>query len=189
MLPALLALVPTVADLIFGDKTGKTVQRVVDVAGDVLGLDKSQRTPEGVDAAIQALPPEKLVDLKIAMARLAAEERAAQRAADQADLKAHIDNTINARAQTIELAKLGHGLAWAPAIVTAIVLSTFGWVMNLVLTAKIPPGQERLADTMIGILGTLAVASVMYWVGSSRGSARKDELLAVAPAIEQKPRA
>jgi hypothetical protein len=187
MLPAaLLALVPTVADMIFGDKTGKTVQKVVDVAGEFLGLDTAQRTPENVDAAVRALPPDKLVDFKIAMAKLAAEERAAQRAADQADLQAHIDNTINARTQTIELAKLGHGLAWAPAIVTAIVLFTFGWVMNLVLTAQIPAGQERLADTMIGILGTLAVASVMYWVGSSRGSARKDELLAAAPPVGSK---
>lgn len=184
MLPvALLSLVPTLADMIFGDKTGKLVEKAVDIAGDVLGLDKDQRTPENVDAVVRALPPDKLVDFKVAMAKLAAEERAAQHAADQADLKAHIDNTINARAQTVELAKMGHALAWAPAIVTFVVLSTFGWVMNLVLTAKIPPGQERLADTMIGILGTLAVASVMYWVGSSRGSARKDELLAAAPSV------
>lgn len=184
MLPAaLLALVPTVADLIFGDKTGKTVQRVVDVAGEFLGLDKDKRTPEAVDAAVAALPPERLVDFKIAMAKLAAEERAAMRAADQADLKAHIDNTVNARAQTVELAKMGHALAWAPAIVTTIVLGTFWYVMDLVLTAKIPTGQERLADTMIGILGTLAVACVMYWVGSSRGSSRKDELLALAPPV------
>lgn len=180
---ALLSLVPSLADLVFGDKTGKIVEKAVDIAGDVLGLDKDKRTPENVDAVLKGLPPEQLANVRIRLAELAAQERQQQREAELADLKAHIDNTVNARQQTVELAKMGHALAWAPAIVTFIVLSTFGWVMHMVLTAKIPVGQERLADTMIGILGTLAVASVMYWVGSSRGSARKDELLAAAPSI------
>ena len=186
-LSALVSLVPSVADMIFGDKTGKAVEKVVNVAAPLLGLDPSKATAKEVDAALSGLPPEKMADLRLALANLAAQERRAEREADLADLKAHIDNTVNARAQTIALANMGHKLAWAPAIVTAIVLTTFGWVMHLVLTAKIPVGQERIVDTMIGILGTLAVASVMYWVGSSRGSARKDELLAAAPAIPPPP--
>lgn len=186
LLPGLISLVPAVADMIFGDKTGKTVEKVVNVAGEFLGLDTDKRTPENVEQALKGLPPEQLANLRLKLAELAAQERAAVRAAELAELKEHIQNTVNARQQTVDLARMGHAMAWAPAVVTCIVLVTFGIVLFLVLTAKIPAGQERLADTLVGILGTLAVTSVTYWVGSSSGSARKDTLLAAAPAVGSK---
>lgn len=188
--PVLLQAAPFLANLIFGDKTGAVVQQAANIAGAALGVPDAANNPAALQAALAKANPDKMIELQGMLAKFAHEQEMAkidaankQRADELQELRAHIDNTAGARNQTVELAKLGHALAWAPAIVSFIVLGTFGIVLYMVLNEKIPTGQERIADTMIGILGTLAVACVQYWVGSSRGSARKDELLALAPPV------
>ena len=83
----------------------------------------------------------------------------------------------NARAQTVDLARTGSRIAWGAPVVSVIVLLAFGYVLQLVLTQSIPPGQETTVSLMLGALTTMASAVVAYWVGSSAGSAAKDALL------------
>jgi hypothetical protein len=154
-------LLPAVAEKIAGEPGGEVARKVIAVAQEVTG----QSEPDAVAAALKADPAavarlqERLAELQVEVVRV--------QAADRAD----------ARQQTIALVRAGSPLAYGAALVSLIVLGTFGLVLWLVLTAQIPSGQERIADTLVGILGTLAVGCVQYWVGSSSGSAQKTELL------------
>ncbi len=68
--------------------------------------------------------------------------------------------------------------AWSAPVISAVVLLTFGSVMILVLTLGVPAGNETIANMLLGTLAAMATSVVSYWVGSSAGSARKEERLA-----------
>lgn len=71
----------------------------------------------------------------------------------------------------------------ARATVSIIVLLTFLAALGLVLTKSLPAGSEQIANVMLGYLGAMATGVVSYWVGSSAGSAKKTELLAMAQPV------
>ncbi len=78
--------------------------------------------------------------------------------------------------------------AWGAPVVSVVVLVTFGTVVSLVLLRAIPAGSETVLNVLLGTLAAMATNVVGYWVGSSAGSARKDERLAevvrgVVPAV------
>lgn len=108
--------------------------------------------------------------------RIATEAAAAARAAHLEELKAVLGDLAGARAQTVALVQAGSSIAWATPIVSALVLTAFGTMLTLVLTASVPEGNRDLANIMLGTLNGMATTVVAYWVGSSRGSAVKDEV-------------
>lgn len=67
---------------------------------------------------------------------------------------------------------------WASAAVSLLVLALFGAMAALALFRTIPPGSEPIMNTLLGTLSAMAMTVISYWVGSSAGSARKDERLA-----------
>jgi len=69
--------------------------------------------------------------------------------------------------------------------ISAMVLAAFAGVLVLVLIVGIPPGVAEVANVALGTLGTMAASVVNYWLGSSRGSARKTDLLASSIPIDQ----
>jgi membrane protein DedA with SNARE-associated domain len=76
-------------------------------------------------------------------------------------------------------------LAWGAPIVSVVVLLTFGGVVSLTMLRTIPTGSETVLNVLLGTLAAMATNVVGYWVGSSAGSARKDERLAeVARAVK-----
>ncbi len=68
--------------------------------------------------------------------------------------------------------------AWGAPVVSVVVLVTLGTVVSLVLLRAIPAGSETVLNVLLGTLAAMATNVVGYWVGSSAGSARKDERLA-----------
>lgn len=62
-------------------------------------------------------------------------------------------------------------------IVSALVLLQFCAVCFLVLWREVPPGSREAALVLLGSLASNGTAVVGYWVGSSVGSARKDEII------------
>ncbi|MGR0183227.1 hypothetical protein [Azospirillum aestuarii] len=161
-------LLPEVAKAALG--TGETAQKVgeaaVSVVSAVTGVSIS--TPADAERAVAAVQtdPAMLAELYrqqgdqvVALLRLDNEDRA------------------SARAQTVQLAQAGSRISWGAPVVSVIVLLAFGYVLQLVLTQSIPPGQETTVSIMLGALTTMASAVVSYWVGSSAGSAAKDKLL------------
>lgn len=168
LIPLLLGLAPTVADWIFGDKTGKAVGTVTGIAKDILGTDSA----DGIERAIAA-DPNLALQFKQAIIQAAADARRVE----LDTLKTQLADVANARGQTIELAKANSPIAWGAPIVSTVVLVAFAVALWAVLKEEIPAGSRDIANIMLGTLGSMAVAVVSYWVGSSSGSAAKDNML------------
>ncbi len=119
-------------------------------------------TPAAVLSALAA-DPAKEAELQAKLGAIAIEfERIA--AADRA----------NARQREIAVKD------WTPRILAYIaVVGTFAMLAAL-MVVEIPEGNQRLFDLILGaVLGTGFAGSFNYFLGSSAGSARKTDLLAV----------
>ncbi|HET8638262.1 MAG TPA: hypothetical protein VFL96_15535 [Acidobacteriaceae bacterium] len=171
-----LDIAPGIGRWLFGDAGGKTAAAVAGAVQAVTGTSDA-------DAAMAAIgrDPQVMANLRIELARIAAAAEAeanraaeARQAAALEEFKAQLADAANARAQTIALAQAGSKIAWGAPVVSVFVLSIFAVALWEVF--RIPPGEA--SATQIGMVETLKVVSVAvvsYWVGSSRGSAVKDE--------------
>ena len=149
-----ISLAPEIGRWLFGssqaEKVGEAVSRAVEaVAG--------TSDPEAARNVLAA-DPEAVMRLRVELARIAAE-------ADRAERQMELEEIKNARGTMLELARRNHPLAYGAAVVTAVVLGLFGYV--IVAGGDVP---LALKET----LKTIATAAVFYWVGSSPGSAAKD---------------
>lgn len=171
LLPILVGIAPEIIRWIAGDRAGDVAQQVGSVVSAVAGSDD----PSVVQAALA--DPSKASELRLRLAEIAAAEDEKRRTAELEAMRAVIADTASARAQTVALVQAGSRLAWGPVVVSALVLAGFGLVVVLALFRPIPPGSEALLNILLGNLAAMAMGVVGYWVGSSAGSARKDEML------------
>lgn len=174
-----LDLVPSLGKWLFGADPKKTSATITAVQTAFAGITGS--TDEAQQLAAIARDPQAAANLRIELAKIAAQreeqadaEAQSQRQAQIDELKTRLADVSDARNQTITLAKQGSPIAWGAPIISAIVLSSFAAMLYVVLTKAIPANQETLANTMLGSLSAMAVAVVGYWVGSSAGSRTKD---------------
>ena len=177
LLPLIMSIAPSIASWLFGPTAAKTTADVVQAVGAVTGADTS--TEAGITAAVATLQgkPELAAQLQVQLAGIAAAREKEQRDADAADLATRLADVASARAQTVALAQTKSNLQWAPAIISAVVLLTFGGVMVIALTAVLPAGSETLLNMLMGTLAAMATSVVSYWVGSSSGSDRKTDMI------------
>ncbi len=171
LIPLLISIVPEIAKLIAGDTAGDVVQRVATVATTVLGTSD----PAAVTAALA--DPAKLSDLRIELAKIAADQERAASDAQTARLVAQLGDVADARRQTVALAGAHSGVQWGAPVVSLTVLATFGLTLYAVLTRALPAGSDTIANVLLGSLSAMATAVVSYWVGSSSGSQQKTDLL------------
>lgn len=68
-------------------------------------------------------------------------------------------------------------MSWGAPVISVLVLLTFAGALALAWFQDMPPRAEALLNVLLGTLGAMATSVVSYWVGSSIGSARKDERL------------
>lgn len=173
LIPLALSLLPDLGRWIAGDTGGRVAEAAAQAVRIVAGTDD----PAEATRIVQALPPEHAAQLRIRLAEIAREAEQDARAAELETFRAALADVQNARGQTVELARAGSQVQWAPVLVSSIVLVSFAAVVWLVLTQEIPPRSEALANVLMGTLGAMASAVVSYWVGSSAGSAAKNALL------------
>lgn len=167
-----LDLAPEVGRWLFGPDAAPVVTAVQSAVCTVTGTaDRGAQTLALAD-------PEKASALRIELAKIAAERDAAAAASAQAALAAQLSDIANARAMSLELVQSGSRIAWGAPVVSLVVLVTFGAVMAMALTRAPPANAEPVLNVLMGTLGAMATSVVGYWVGSSAGSARKDEHLA-----------
>ncbi len=172
LIPLAISLAPEIGKWLFGNKGEQTAQAVAQVVQTVTGT-----TDDAVAQQVVARDPTVAAQLRVQLAQLAAQQEQAARQADLDALKAQIGDVQNARAQTVALAQAKSAVAWAPPIVSIVVLATFGLVMWAALTRALPAGSETILNMLLGTLAAMATSVVGYWVGSSAGSERKTDLL------------
>lgn len=154
---------------IIGAVLGGPVGAIAGAAGSlVASLFGCEDSPEAVEQAIKQ-NPEALIKLK----ELEAKQQAQLIGWQQAQLNAELQNVQDARAREVALAKAGHGGAWITGIISLVVIVGFFWMLNSVVSS---PSVSEPALLLLGSLGTAFGAVVNYYLGSSLGSFRKDEV-------------
>ena len=167
-----LDLAPELGQWLFGPGSANTVKAVENVVQTVTG---------SADAGdqVQALTnPDLARTLRIQLASIAATSCADAAKAAQDQLVAQLADVANARATTVQLAQTGSPMAWGAAVVSVVVLTTFAGAMLMTLLRAIPENAEPVLNVLLGSLTAMATSVVSYWVGSSVGSARKDDRIA-----------
>ena len=175
LIPLALTMAPEIAKWLFGATAEKTTAAVTQAVQAVTGTADAD-----VATALLQKDPAVAAQLRVQLAQIAADQDKASWTANLEQAAAVFKDTADARAQTVALATQKSAIAWAAPSISAIVLLTFGFVMALVLLRGMPTGSETAANLMLGTLAAMASSVVSYWVGSSAGSARKDDRLAKA---------
>ena len=185
LIPLAISLAPEIGKWLFGDTGAKTATAVAQVVQSVTGTTDEQVAKESI-----ASNPQLAAQLRVQLAQLAAQQEQAARQADLDQLGAQLKDVADARAQTVALAQAKSPVQWAPAIVSFVVLATFGVVMWCALNKTLPTGSETILNMLLGTLAAMATSTVAYWVGSSSGSAQKNDMLyrstPPAPAVVSK---
>ena len=167
-----LDLAPEVGRWLFGSDAAPVVSAVTAAVGAVTG------TTDDAAQVVALADPAKAAAQRIELAKIAAEQEAAAATAAQAELVAKLADVAGARATTVQLAQVQSAIAWGAPVVSVVVLMMFGSVVTMALTLTLPANAEPVLNVLMGTLGAMATSVVSYWVGSSAGSARKDEHLA-----------
>jgi len=81
------------------------------------------------------------------------------------------DDTSNARAMQKE------NKSFFPAILCSVLVVGFFITLYCLMQFEIPDSNKAVVYTMIGTLGTLCIASVQFWVGTTKGSSDKNNML------------
>lgn len=153
-----------------------------DAAPVAVAVQQAVQAVTGTDepaAQVAALAdPELAGQFRLALAGIAATRAAAADTATEARMSAQLVDVANAHVTTVRLAQVGSAMAWGAPITSVVVLATFGAVVSLVLLHAVPEGSATVLNVLLGTLAAMATNVVGYWVGSSAGSARKDEQLA-----------
>lgn len=175
LIPLLAPLIPRIAEWIGGDESGGVASQVANVVSSVAG----SMDPATVAAVLA--DPNKAGEIATEIARVGAERDRVLQEQITARLVAGLQDTANARSQTVELAKTGGLISWSAPIVSILVLVMFGAAFTMVMLVD-RSYDERTTTIVNSLMGamTLAFGSVInYWLGSSRGSAAKEEARAV----------
>ncbi len=167
-----LDLAPEIGRWLFGPDSAPVTLAVQRAVREVTGADE----PAAQAAALA--DPDLAGQLRVELASIAATRAAAAESAAEARLSAQLADVASARAMAVQFAQSGSNLAWGAPVTSLVVLITFGAVVSLVLLHAIPTGSETVLNVLLGTLAAMATNVVGYWVGSSAGSARKDERLA-----------
>ena len=160
LLPLAIQYAPWISKMIFGGAADQTVSVLVDVAKKVFGTTD--------EAAIKR---------QLAESTAKAEMFNAELEARRGELEAILGDVQSARAQTVELAKAGSGIAWGAPVVSVVVTLGFLGFLTLYFTGQVP-SETGIASLLVGTLAAGFTQTVNYWLGSSAGSQKKDVLLA-----------
>lgn len=170
MVSIALSMAPEVARLVNDDPSGESVAVLAGTVQAVLGT-----SDPTVAAAILQRNPGIATQLHLELSQLAANW---QKTSDHAALvKPPLAETTEVPQQAASLTDYGTLFAWAAPAISGVVVTSFGVVIVIVLTNGVSAGNETAANMLLGTLAAMATSVVSYWVGSSAGSARKDERL------------
>lgn len=184
---AVLSLAPELGRWLFGPDASDTIDAVRAAVVTATGT----ADPDGQVAALA--DPAVAGKLRLDLAQIAAERDTAREVATQNRLDAALADTADARRQTLELAARGSRIAWgAPAVSLVASVGFFAAFAGLIFAPTVAdPGRAAMLNILVGALGAGYTGVVSYWIGSSAGSARKDDMLrdSVPSSLLPKPAA
>jgi hypothetical protein len=190
IMPLILSLAPEIARWIGGNQAAGVTAAVADAVRSVAGTDN----PEDAAKALAA-DPTKAAELRVHLAKIAADAETAQRASElealkatlsanaakqQTDLdalRASIGDIGSARQQTLDLAKDRNPIMWSAPVISTIILLAFAFMLYFVLVVGVKEESLALGNVLLGTLAAMATQVANYWLGSSSGSSRKDVYL------------
>jgi len=183
-----LDIAPEVGRWLFGRTGEKTAGLVATAVETTTGTNDAEAAQ-----AVLAQDPAAVFKLRMQLAAIAAQQQAetdhaaeVQRAADLAAVQAALTDRAGARSQTQALAQMRSRIAWAPAVLSGIILVAFGSLIYVVLTQSGPDERAMpLANVLLGSLAAMATQVANYWLGSSSGSAAKTDQIAALSADAQ----
>lgn len=179
---------PEVGRWLFGATADKTAGLVAKAVEAVTGTTDAEAAQD-----VLAQHPGAVSQLRVQLAMIAAQQQAeadraaeAQRAADLAAVQAAMADRAGARSQTQALAQMHSRIAWAPAVLSGIVLVAFGSLIYVVLTHdSLSDRTMPLANVLLGSLAAMATQVANYWLGSSSSSAAKSDQITALSADAQ----
>ena len=179
LIPLLAQVVPQIASWIGGDDAEDVARQVTGVVTAVAG-----GTNEAALAAVMADPSQRAA-LTEQLARIAAERERIAEEARTARLVAHLKDVSDARSHTVALAAAGSRIAWAAPVMSVVITSGFFACVAMVFVIE-RHWDERTATILNTLLGAMTISFGQvcnYWLGSSRGSAAKDERAAESAGL------
>lgn len=129
-------------------------------------------TPEAVNDALKNDPA--------AIEKLSAVENEASIELEK--WKAQLADVQDARETNVELVKAGSRIAWAPLGITTIVLVGFVVLSFVAMKPDTVGARSDVAMYLLGAWQTLVGQCIAYFMGSSSGSAQKNDQLAALAA-------
>jgi hypothetical protein len=160
---------PWIGTAIMGPLGGLAVQ----AASDALGL--SEKTTDALKTALSGASPEQMLALKQADQQFALQMQALG-FKQVADLEA-IAAGDRADARKMQIATQSP----LPAILSVIVTLGFLGLLTGMMTGTLTAEDNQAMLIMLGALGVAFGQVMNYWLGSTRDSSRKTDLLAAAP--------
>ena len=197
LLAVAMALVPAIARAIANDRGGAVAASVSKTVAEMTGATDpaAARARLDDDPELQATLQIRLAEIadareqerfaaEAATRREAADAEAKRRDDELKALSAKLDDVADARASAARLASIGGPASWGPLLVSTIVTIGFFGVLALFIAIMLigVSGVDQTFMQIVNIsIGALTVAFstvVTFWLGSSEGSRRKDQLAA-----------
>ena len=146
----------------------------LEAAASALGL--SEKTTEGLKAAISGATPEQLLALKTADQSFQMQMQALGFANAEKLAALGVENTKDARAMQIAVRSV------VPSVLAILITTGFFGILIGMMRGALSAADNQALLILLGALGAAWGAVVNYYFGSSAGSARKDEIAAATVA-------
>lgn len=167
-----LSWIKTVAPMIGTALGGPLGGMAVGMLADKLGVEEKT-----IKAVTNAISETKLTPEQVSSIRQAEIEFQKFLGQNKIDLeRINMENTKSAREMQIA------NKSYTPQVLSFVITLGFFGVLYYMLAMEAKPTEALLI--MLGSLGTAWAAVCNFWFGSTAGSARKTELIAQSPAIE-----
>jgi hypothetical protein len=148
----------------------------VEAAANALGL--SDKTVDAVKQALGGATPDQMLALKKADQEFAARMQELG-FKHEADMEALItSDRKDARAMQLTTR------SWVPAVLTCVLLAAFNAALAALFLWAVPDGNRDIVVYMIGQLSGFTAAAIAYWLGTTRNSQTKTDMIAAAPALK-----
>lgn len=148
----------------------------VTAAANALGL--SDKTTDAVKQALSGVTPEQMLALKKADQDFAVQMQAlGYKQVTDLEAIAAGDRDSARKMQTA-------APSIVPALLTCFVVGAFTATLILLLKFDVPATNRDIVVYMIGQLSGGFTSALAFWLGTTRDSSRKTELLAQAPAVK-----